>query len=234
MPFDRIRLMMLKDRTWRYLRYIHMREAVLSSLDTSTTMLSVGAGKGFAEMAIALEFPSLHVTITDYDEQRLAQAEKTAKHLRIPNVSIYPLDVFNPGPAVADLVVSVEMLEHLEDDRTAAANLRAMARKSVFCLVPFADKALQADESARRKVFEQCEHVRVGYDADDLVSLFGAPITMHGCYWSDAGILFRQRLYDLADSEISLSLHSEAVRDIRSEVPTASKQAYGIWTLTAP
>lgn len=42
------------NRTWRYLRYIHLRDA-LSRVhkDIST----VGAGHGYSEVALTLEFP---------------------------------------------------------------------------------------------------------------------------------------------------------------------------------
>jgi hypothetical protein len=143
--------------------------------------------------------------------------------------------IFSGRPTTfrADLVCSVEVLEHIEDDERAAAGMREAGRR-VFCLVPFADAATNADPERRRKAWERHEHFVVGYDAQTLSARFGGPIVMRGCYWSDAGAVLRRQLTDSTDDAIRArapALFELAQSDLRDAVPVGPEDASGIWGL---
>lgn len=228
--------LLLRERTWRFLRYVHLREGMLLAPGVRS-MLSVGAGKGYAELALALEHPDLQVHVTDVVSERTPNykvAQGLARKLAVPNISFGTLDILEPPSGQWDLVVSVELLEHLQDDGTAATHMLQLARSYVFALVPFAHAAAIADPRHQRRVWEKAAHVRVGYDADGLTRLFPRTVEMRGCYWQDAGLRFRQELQQLQDHEIdqrSVEFIERAGEDIRHEIPQTLSEALGIWTL---
>jgi hypothetical protein len=231
-----LKQLLLRERTWRYLRYVHLREGVLLA-SGARSMLSVGAGKGYAELALALEHPDLQVHVTDVVSERTPNyqvAQGLARKLAVPNISFGTLDILDPPTSRWDLVVSVELLEHLEDDATAAAHMLQLAHGHVFALVPFAHATEIADPRHQRRVWEKAAHVRVGYDAKGLAGLFPRTVEMRGCYWQDAGLGLRKELQVLDDHEInqrSRELIERAREDIRPLIPRTLSDALGIWTL---
>ncbi|MGP0565576.1 MULTISPECIES: methyltransferase domain-containing protein [unclassified Nitrospina] len=229
-----LKVILLKERTWRYLRYLHLREGFQQAKGVKS-VLAVGAGKGYAELGLALEFPHIHIHVTDIDGERLRYAQQMAKKWNVPNISFDQLNIMDKTDLTADLVTSIEMLEHIEEDRYAAERMKSLSKKFVFCLVPFADNYTNNNPSKRKRAWENCGHFRPGYDADDLNLFFELPIETRGCYWSDAGAIFRKTLNELETDEIAdkaQQLFNQAQSDIRSTIPTASAEAQGIWTLT--
>ncbi len=234
-PLEAVRLRLLREKKWRYLRYRHLREAFRHAGDCAT-VLSIGAGRAYAELALALEFPDKRFHVTDIHGEETPCYQKSqalAEHWQLGNITFGICDVLDASQPEADLVMSVEVLEHIEDDAQAAANMRALARRAVFCLVPFADAAAQADPERRRLHWEQHRHFRPGYSAADLTGLFPEPRVIRGCYWRDAGILFRRKLNDLPPDRITLDLALEAEADVRFGVPWRIEDSAGIWILAS-
>jgi hypothetical protein len=232
-PLDNVRLRLLQGRRWRYLRYLHLRQGLLAAGDCNTVM-SIGAGGALAELALAIEFPNIAFCITDIEGPRTPHfrtAQNLATKWRLTNIDFGVCDILNPGSRSADFVCSVEVLEHIEDDACAARNMQAIARKALFCLVPYADLAAKSDEAYRRRAWEQCGHYRVGYSEQDLRALFPGIRVVRGCYWSDAGLRFREKLMSLPDDELKLGLADEAGHDIRNQAPDRFPDARGIWIL---
>lgn len=227
-----VRKRLLVRRRWAYLRYLNLRDAFLRT-EGVLSMLAVGCGQGYAELALALEFPDVHVHLTDiaphYD-----RAKQLADLWKIENATFGIRDILRPEPGRYDLVASIEVLEHIENDRWAAAEMRAAAKAYVFALVPFADKKTNTDDELRRKHREAHEHCRVGYDEGDLRQLFPDVTEMRGCYWTKGGLLWRQRLEGLSDQEIMVSqdeLEQAAISGERHQIPQRRSQACGIWVL---
>ena len=233
-PLDDVRLRLLLGRTWRYLRYLHFREAVL--LAKPKTILCIGAGQALAELALAIEFPHIRLHVTDVKSERTPNykaAVALAGRWGVTNIVFGLCDITQPTDFRADLVASIEVLEHIADDLTVAANMRAAGR-NVFCLVPFADAVTNCNPEKRRKAWEKHEHFVCGYDSEALCSLFGPPIAMRGCYWLDAGQDLRTRLMGASDEEIrshTTALMTHAQNDIRHAVPVRTIDAAGIWGL---
>ncbi len=219
-------------RRWAYLRYLYMREAFLLTEGVGS-VLAVGCGRGYAELALALEFPDVRFHLTDI-APHFQRSMDLVDAWQVPNVSFALLDIMHPSPDRFDFVTSVEVLELIEDDQHAAAMMRQAARKYVFALVPFADKKTNADPALREKHWRAHEHHRVGYDEEDLRHLFPNMIWVQGCYWTDGGALWRREIEALTDPQIIASqaaLQQAALRDHRPEVPLRRSQACGIWTL---
>lgn len=228
------RLMLV--RRWSYLRYLHMREG-LNHAEGVESVLAIGCGRGYAEVALALEFPEIHFHLTDVESERTPNyhiAQKLVDSWGLKNVTFGIRDILTPQPNRYDLVASVEVLEHIENDVLAAQRMREAANKYVFALIPFADKAANSNEALRARVYESHEHCRVGYDEEDLRKLFPDIIAVRGCYWRERGGKLRERLNRMSDDEIKANLtelQAEAQQDIVDTVPTALSEAQGIWML---
>lgn len=235
---SKIRTTLLVERRWRYLRYLHLREAILLVRNQIETCLVVGAGKGLAELALAVEFPNIDFHLTDIETSRTPNWQFTQNAVNewgLHNVRFSILDVLKPAGLRADLVCSTEVLEHLPQAARAADNMIGMARRFAYCLVPFADREFNANEARRKRVLEQFGHYVCGFDEAELVSLFPDPVETRGCYWADGGQRLREELERLPEEEIRvrrIELETLAQSDITVGcVPRQSSEASGIWTL---
>lgn len=233
---DEMTKRMLLKRRWAYLRYLHTREALVLAKDVESVLV-VGAGHGYAEVALALEFPEKRFHLTDIESERTPNyhnAQNLVDRWNLKNVTFGVQNILVPERGRHDLVASVEVLEHIEDDTLAAAEMRAAANRYVFALIPFADKTTNADEAMRARVFESHEHFRVGYDEEDLRKLFPGIVALRGCYWREHGGAHRKHLYDMTNEEVNASLaelREEAQHDIVDGVPEVYPEAQGIWML---
>lgn len=233
----RLLKLLLNKKRWRLLRYMHAREGMLLAGPVQSVLV-VGAGYGLAEIALALEWPNTTFHLTDHGgaTHDFDAARDLADRLGLTNVTFGQLDILSPAQAGErwDMVMSIEVLEHLLDDWRAAEGMMQRARRYVFTLVPYATQATNADPVARRRALEKAEHVRVGYDAAMLNMLFpGAGVT-RGCYWLDAGHPMRLRLDSMTNDEMAAhfdALLVEAATDLRDQIP-APREALGIWRLS--
>lgn len=229
---------LLLGKKWRYLRYLHAREAILLASDIKTVLV-IGAGHGLAELGLALEFPNIEFYLTDHAQathSQLVCRDRVAKW-NINNVHFFELDILSPKPNIGnyDLVYSVEVLEHIENASKAVKNMIQIANKYIFCLVPFAESALNDDSFSRERALIRHGHHVVGYDSETLLALFPGSIEIRGCYWRDGGLILRNKLSSMSANEISLNLselHEIAIKDLRLLVPSSTIEAQGIWVLS--
>lgn len=150
------------------------------------------------------------------------------------NVTFSTLDILSPSSDSYDMVYSVEVLEHIQNDVLAAENMRRLASRYVFCLVPFSEDQRNASRSSRDHVFQKHGHYVCGYNPRTLNQLFPHPIAVRGAYWAAAGQPFRERLSALESGEIASSvpdLMAEAEADLIDRIPTSFREAQGIWWL---
>lgn len=238
---NKVQFQLMVRKRWAYLRYIQIREGLIEVLKIAgeiKSFLSVGCGSGLTEVALALEFPEIKFHLTDIDtntniQQRLGVRMTT--EWAISNVSFGTYDTLTPSPESYDLVASIEVLEHIEDHKIAAINMRAASRKYVFALVPFATPETNMNPKMRESVWRNHQHYRVGYNADSIQEIFPDITILRGCYWDDAGIKLRQQLEHLSDEEIRASfphLAQLAKTDIRNSIPNADGKCYGMWVLS--
>ena len=239
---DELIALLLLQRKWSYLRYVHLREGLLAA-GPLESVLAVGAGRGLAELALAVEFPTTRFVITDVASERTPNyqvAQDRAQTWNLPNVEFGIVDVTRPIEARYDLVASVEVLEHIEDDEAAIAHMHAAARRFVFCLVPYADEATLADPRQQRRAWARHEHYRFGYSPERLGTLFDELAAMRGCYFRRAGYTLRVAVDALTDDEIRTrapEFEAAAREDVADVLPTAPAtpaeptEAQGIWVL---
>lgn len=233
---DRMKVQLLKGKTWRYLRYLHARNA-LTYTEGWKDILVIGAGNGFAEIALALEYPDRHFYLSDYENatHSTRHARALVKRFKMKNISFIDLNILDKPTKRFDVVYSVEVLEHIKDDKLAVQNMLLTARKYIFCLVPFATPEDNQNTSFRQRVWEKHEHYVVGYNAEELSQFFSNIIKIQGCYWADAGVGFRKQLTSMSLKEIDQNipkLLDDADRDVKESIPKTLKDALGIWVLS--
>ena len=229
---------LLVERRWRYLRYLHLREAVSAVAHDINSVLAVGVGKGLAELALALEFPRIRFHLTDIVSATTPNwsfVKRAVREWQLTNVHFDTLDVLDPPSITADLVCSTEVLEHIEHTTLAVQNMVDAAHKYLFALVPFADPAYNADPERRRRVLETHGHFVCGFDRPTLVDLFPSPIEIRGCYWRNKGLAFRALLEELDAQTIrdNVEYLAELAKDdvTPGHEPHARSEAAGIWIL---
>lgn len=222
----------------RYLRYLHLRDYVSRVADEIETMAVCGTGTAWSELAIAVEFPHLQLTLTDiidrprYPSYHAAMAHAWSKG--IDNVSFTVWDVLQPTKRRFDLVCSTEMLEHIKEDAKAAENMRKASRRYTYCLVPYADAETNADTEKRKHALEKAEHFVCGYDEAMIRNLFPTPVYMGGAYWPTGGGRLNQKLRAMTPEAIDAdydALAALAGTDLRDVVPQSSRDAMGIKVL---
>jgi len=231
---DELTSLLLLERRWAYLRYRYLRSA-LERIGPVGSVLSVGAGRGLAELALALEHPETRFHITDV-EPSYGLGQSLAEVRKAPNVSFGPWDLTQPPGEVYDFVACVEVLEHIQDDAPAFEHLQAAAARAVFVLVPFATAADNADPALLSREWEAHRHHRVGYDEAELRRRFARLLDLQGCYWRQGGAIWRSHMNGMTDEAIlkaKMDLMMWAELDDRPGIPQSREEAYGLWALAA-
>ncbi|WOR15573.1 hypothetical protein RYZ27_02715 [Hyphomonas sp. FCG-A18] len=235
---EKIRRHLLLGKSWRYLRYVHLRDALLRISDDIKTVGVVGAGGGFAEFALAIEFPHIHFTLTDIIDDtypRFQNVMKLSWDWDINNIDFRVWDVLTPTSRRFDLVCSTEVLEHILEDDLAASRMRDAALKYVYCLVPFGSKTENDDPDVREYALKTHGHHVFGYDAQRLEALFPNPEFLAGAYFDDAGQKLRAQLGALDTEEITAQIKALTAlgeKDLQDRIPDTPFEGQGIKILS--
>jgi hypothetical protein len=216
----------LRRRKWSLHRHVHLVAAFddARSRGPITSFLGAGSGAGISELYLAVRHPEISFVLTDYDESRVDEIQKTVDGWALANVVTRPLNLLEaPDAPGCDFVSSIEVLEHIEDDATAARNLQAWSNRFVYSLVPGCTDADLVDEPLRRRVWERHEHHRPGYTADTMRAVFADARMqwLRNCYFEPDAPALRRRLTEATDEELEaqrLELIEAAVADVRDEI----------------
>ena len=215
----------LSRPTWSLHRHVHLVSAFedARALAPIETVLTVGCGLGLSEQFLAVANPDVHFTLTDVDPKRIELASRSARAHGITNIEVRLLDLLDePGDDRFDLVTGIEVLEHIEDDRLAAAHARVLASRFVYQLLPGCSETALDDPDRIRRAFEAHEHFRPGYTHRTLGELFeGAPVLwMRRCYYAPEAQQLRAELASAGRAERrrrAASFVGRALVDVRDD-----------------
>lgn len=137
------------------------------------TILDAGCGDGFYALRLARRYPRCQVTALDIDNVRIERLTAIAAGLGLEN--LYPAAqnlLEMTDSEVYDLIVCVDVLEHLEEDRKAVRRLTRSLKPGGTLLVhtPQRDQRRYASPMPDYRIYG---HVREGYTPAELATLLG-------------------------------------------------------------
>ncbi len=237
---DALVQLVLRRGHWSLHRHVHLVAAFEQVADQVSVrrLLSIGSGAALTELYLAATHPDLAVTISDVDADNLGRARRRARGLGLANVRVEHLDLLDPRSATvepADLVVGIEVLEHIEDDRRAAARISALSRSHVYQLVPHCTEAELADPEVRDRAWRRHQHHRPGYTGAGLAALFATsrPEWIRTCYLEPEATALRQSIETLSPLARVAQHHrlvAAACADVGAPAGTRSAAAIEILT----
>ena len=148
-------------------RFAAVRYA-LRSLPQPSSVLDVGCGLGLLCFAVARMWPRASITGTEIDPARLREARELADGWGLGTRVHFELaDEHDPRQSY-DIVTCIDVLEHVDEDRPFAAMLFASTK-------PGGALVLHVPTATKRRFIrdwpEQHDHVRTGYEPDELHAL---------------------------------------------------------------
>lgn len=150
---------------------IRLRHVLPHARGEFRSILDAGCGPGVFTMELAKRHPGAEVVGVDLDEAAVRRAAMIAERAGIDNCRFRVADVTAlPFEGEFDLVVSVDNLEHVEDDVTAMRALRRALRPGGRLLVHVPGYHRRWLVLARRVNFDVPGHVRPGYTAEQLTA----------------------------------------------------------------
>jgi SAM-dependent methyltransferase len=227
-PAGRLLVEILRRRTWSLHRHVHL-VAAFEQVHAETplsSVVSVGCGAGLSELFLAARHPEVRFTLTDFDASRLEGAEARMTALELSNVSFETLDLLaEPSGPTYDLVTSIEVLEHIDDDGLAARHLARLTHDHLWILVPFCRESALTNPASLQRAWEKFEHHRPGYTFETLGRLVeGSDVRwMRNCYRPPDALTLRQRLSQATDDELRRD-RDELIRSALEDVGDDHRQ----------
>jgi SAM-dependent methyltransferase len=147
------------------------------------TILDAGCGSGVFSFELAKRHPQAEVLGVDSEPELVARANEIAKRAGLTNCRFEECDVTKLGyDSEFDLVVSVDNLEHVEDDVSAMRALLQALRPGGRLVTHVPGYERRWIVFGRRVNFDVPGHVRPGYRANEFVAKLraaGFDVTSH-------------------------------------------------------
>jgi SAM-dependent methyltransferase len=169
---------------------IRLRRVLPATGGSFRDILDAGCGQGVFSFEIAKRHPEAQVVGIDMDPTLVERANAIARRAGLTNCRFEVGDVTKLNyQAAFDLVVSVDNLEHVEDDVTALRGLMRALRPGGRAVVHVPGYERRWLVFGRRVNFDVPGHVRPGYHTNELIErLDGAGFDLASCQ-STYGIL---------------------------------------------
>lgn len=156
-------------RSWYVRRELH---ALLRSARAGAPAEVLDAGTGFGQYAayIARRFPAARVLAVDVKSDYLDDLRRFAERTALGRRMAF-LEYDLTGPPLKqtfDLIVSVDVMEHIEDDRAVFRNFAQMLREGGHVIVNTPSDQGGSDTQAHGEEGFIGEHVRPGYGLEAL------------------------------------------------------------------
>jgi SAM-dependent methyltransferase len=175
----------------RYLRRMVLRE--LSRLSFKS-VLDVGCGEGTLLKMVAEKYPNVELAGSEFSDTALRYCREQVPQARIFNLDILTDDV---SALSFELLISMQVLEHLSDDVAALERMRAMCTKYTLISVPGGE----LDEHGRKN-----GHYR-HYTKADLVQKMEQAgfrvVRAFTCGWPVHSLFYRQLMRHLPRAAVT-------------------------------
>lgn len=154
-------------RSW-YIRDLLRREGGELDAEGQWTMLDAGSGFGQYDRFILKEFDHVRLTAVDVKEDYLRDARAYfRREIEKARMTINKADLLELNSEDAyDLVLCVDVLEHIEDDVRVMGNIAGSLKEGGRFLMH--SPSVYSEEDAGEEESFVDEHARVGYAREDL------------------------------------------------------------------
>jgi len=148
---------------------IRLRRILPEIQGSFTSIVDLGCGKGVFTMELARRFPKSRVVGVDTDAEQVRVNNEVARRKGLRNVEFVVQDILTMSfDSEFDLALSVDNLEHIENDVEALARIRRALKPGgkLVCHVPALERIWIFRKMARN--FDVEGHVRAGYRLQEL------------------------------------------------------------------
>lgn len=136
------------------------------------TVADAGCGRGLFTACCARLFPEAEVVGLDIDREQVERNRTVARRAGLENLRFEVRDLAELGDEEAfDLILSVDNLEHLEDDRGQCRRFARALRPGGWLVVHVPHETRNVFGRRRRNFMEIEGHVRPGYTRPGLAAL---------------------------------------------------------------
>ena len=145
---------------------------IFDRFDDKKTIRVLDAGTGFAQYSyyIARSFPTSQILAVDIKEDYLANAKSFFSKVGLDKKTTFAYedltDLKAKGPF--DVILSVDVMEHIEDDRAVFRNFESVLEKGGYVIINTPSDLGGSDVQADSDQSFIGEHVRDGYNLDEL------------------------------------------------------------------
>jgi 2-polyprenyl-3-methyl-5-hydroxy-6-metoxy-1,4-benzoquinol methylase len=148
------------------IRAVHLRRALRGK--DFQNILEAGSGIGTTTVWLARRYPRSMIDACDIDDKNIQSSEKIQKGLGIKNIRFFAGDITkNLGENKYDLICSQDVLEHVEDDRSAISNFSLALRPDGYLVLHLPQKnQLRHFRNLKQWTYET--HVREGYTKEEI------------------------------------------------------------------
>jgi len=154
------------NRAWRVLRSV-----CTLTVPAAAQILDAGCGQGTYSLWLSHRFPEGSVVSVDEDQRSLDDLRLLVARERRRNITVAALKLEQLEVREAyDLIVCVDVIEHISDDVRAVTNLRR-ALKPRGRLILHVPQRGQRHQFLRRSFGPGHHHCREGYAPEELVQL---------------------------------------------------------------
>ncbi|HAJ99300.1 MAG TPA: methyltransferase type 11 [Bacteroidales bacterium] len=157
-------------RTW------HIHRALKSIANSQShkknlEILDAGCGLGQYSYYMAKKFPHWNITAVDIKEKEIAICQKFFTKAGIKNVKFMQRDLSSfVEPIQYDLILSVDVMEHIEDDQEVLSNLYQSLKPEGKLLINTPSNLGGSDVGQHNSESFIGEHVRDGYSIEDMTT----------------------------------------------------------------
>lgn len=139
-------------------------------------VLDAGSGLGQYSWRLARKNPTWQITAIDIKEEEIASCKAFFKSQKVNNVNFRTGNLVNEiHPDAYDLILSVDVMEHIEEDRLVFENFHKSLKRGGMLLISTPSNLGGSDVSAEGDTSFIEEHVRDGYSTEEIRSkLFDA------------------------------------------------------------
>jgi len=165
-------------RALHFRKFIQKNVILTRRLSRALKFLDAGCGLGAYSFYIAEKYPSAKIDACDYDIKYIKTGKEILKELNLENVNIFQKDLLELSRQNEyDLIISIDVLEHIKHDEQAIKNMYAALRTDGILFLHVPKKHLKwrhferLAPLVRRECYLAKDHVREGYSEYEIVKI---------------------------------------------------------------